>query len=536
MIVACGLLIVSVLPRAGAHPDPPGEGHYAAVSLTSVEFSKFLERPEDGPDGNAEISVDITTNHAGHALENKVVSSNVVKLGRGDLGKLFWTPEELVYEHDECSPRAGITVGGTVWEEDVTAAEDVGIGATAGVFGLLFTPLTGLAIGIGAGVLANLDGNDDYGTFSGPIPESDFADLSTVGGDLPVTLHLFGSSRPKPEVACTSPSPSPSPTPTPTPTPPSAEEQTGFLFDPMQEALATVGDIRVETGNPGGLTPARLDSVADTYASFVTGLAELAAGAEIELSRHFSGTETAVESFETAQTFRDEDPLAALELYRSAFASAAQARDEGTPGGQATLPWQVSLTPRVIATNKGDTTYALISLFGAGATSEMTVQAPDGIEVTLTPFETFLPMYAATIDLTGATPGKHSVVFTAVEGPGTVEGTLELRVGPASPPRCGGLAPTMVGMPGDQTIRGTPRRDVIVARRGNDVIRGRGGNDVLCGGAGRDRLLGGDGDDRLFGQGDNDELVGGGGRDECTSGPGRDRVLVGGDSGCEDFS
>ncbi len=82
-------------------------------------------------------------------------------------------------------------------------------------------------------------------------------------------------------------------------------------------------------------------------------------------------------------------------------------------------------------------------------------------------------------------------------------------------------------------IRGTPRRDVIVARAGNDRIYGRGGNDVICGGRGHDRiygkagrdlalggpgkdvLLGGAGSDRLFGGANNDRFDGGSGFDRC---------------------
>ncbi|HEY0645065.1 MAG TPA: hypothetical protein VGD39_16680, partial [Nocardioides sp.] len=67
---------------------------------------------------------------------------------------------------------------------------------------------------------------------------------------------------------------------------------------------------------------------------------------------------------------------------------------------------------------------------------------------------------------------------------------------------CGGLKATIVGNDKGNTINGTARRDVIVARGGNDTIRGLGGNDVICGGEGADTILGGDGDDRLHGEAD----------------------------------
>jgi Ca2+-binding RTX toxin-like protein len=72
--------------------------------------------------------------------------------------------------------------------------------------------------------------------------------------------------------------------------------------------------------------------------------------------------------------------------------------------------------------------------------------------------------------------------------------------GQAAPPRCDGRVATIVGTPGDDTLRGTRRTDVIVGLSGNDRILGLGGNDVLCGGEGRDRIEGGPGDDRVFGQ------------------------------------
>jgi Ca2+-binding RTX toxin-like protein len=67
---------------------------------------------------------------------------------------------------------------------------------------------------------------------------------------------------------------------------------------------------------------------------------------------------------------------------------------------------------------------------------------------------------------------------------------------------CGGLKATIVGNDKGNTIDGTARRDVVVARGGNDTIRGLGGNDVICGGEGADTILGGDGDDRLYGEAD----------------------------------
>jgi Ca2+-binding RTX toxin-like protein len=55
------------------------------------------------------------------------------------------------------------------------------------------------------------------------------------------------------------------------------------------------------------------------------------------------------------------------------------------------------------------------------------------------------------------------------------------------------------GDAGDDTLLGTPQRDVLDGNGGNDVIRGRGGNDGLEGGAGADDLKGEGGSDVLNG-------------------------------------
>jgi hypothetical protein len=68
--------------------------------------------------------------------------------------------------------------------------------------------------------------------------------------------------------------------------------------------------------------------------------------------------------------------------------------------------------------------------------------------------------------------------------------------------------------PGECTITGTERADVLKGTRGDDVICGLGGDDRILGGAGGDDLLlGGEGRDRLVGGGGADILRGEGGND-----------------------
>jgi len=89
---------------------------------------------------------------------------------------------------------------------------------------------------------------------------------------------------------------------------------------------------------------------------------------------------------------------------------------------------------------------------------------------------------------------------------------------------CGGLAPTIVGTPGDDILSGTGGGDVIVGLGGNDTISGVGGNDVICGGEGNDTLNGGNGNDQLFGGPGDDILNGGNGNDLLDGGLGNDAL------------
>jgi len=93
--------------------------------------------------------------------------------------------------------------------------------------------------------------------------------------------------------------------------------------------------------------------------------------------------------------------------------------------------------------------------------------------------------------------------------------------------RCHGERTTIRGTDGDDTLIGTPGRDVIHGGAGDDVIEGLGGDDVICGGAGDDRIDAGDGDDEVHGGSGNDRIFGGAGDDLLKGGPGSDRIFGG---------
>jgi uncharacterized delta-60 repeat protein len=90
--------------------------------------------------------------------------------------------------------------------------------------------------------------------------------------------------------------------------------------------------------------------------------------------------------------------------------------------------------------------------------------------------------------------------------------------------RCHGKAVTLQGDDGDNTLTGTPDRDVIDGLDGDDTIKGLDGRDLLCGGADDDRLLGNDGKDKLFGERGKDTLKGGKGKDTLKGGKGKDAL------------
>jgi Tol biopolymer transport system component len=81
-------------------------------------------------------------------------------------------------------------------------------------------------------------------------------------------------------------------------------------------------------------------------------------------------------------------------------------------------------------------------------------------------------------------------------------------------PRCAGRIATILGTPGHDSIKGTNRKDVIVALGGDDTIHSYAKADVICAGPGRDQVD----------AGDNGE---GGGSDLVLAGPGADRVVLG---------
>jgi uncharacterized delta-60 repeat protein len=91
-------------------------------------------------------------------------------------------------------------------------------------------------------------------------------------------------------------------------------------------------------------------------------------------------------------------------------------------------------------------------------------------------------------------------------------------------PTCQGKLATQFGGHAADTIKGTPKKDVLVGGGGKDKIKGRGGNDRICGGGKADQLFGGPGKDKIYGQGGNDLLVGNSGVDQLYGGAGTNSI------------
>ena len=105
-------------------------------------------------------------------------------------------------------------------------------------------------------------------------------------------------------------------------------------------------------------------------------------------------------------------------------------------------------------------------------------------------------------EMRASTKGKHEIrkrfaVVIGVVAAGVM--ALGAQTGaqtqaPTPPPTCNGLAATIVGTDGNDSLTGTPGPDVIVGLGGSDFgISGERGNDVICGGQGGDLLTGGPG-------------------------------------------
>ena len=81
---------------------------------------------------------------------------------------------------------------------------------------------------------------------------------------------------------------------------------------------------------------------------------------------------------------------------------------------------------------------------------------------------------------------------------------------------------TKIDLEEDDSLVGSPGRDVLCGLGGPDDIRGKGGADIFLGDLGNDRLVGGPGNDLMSGGKGSDVLLGSGGNDKLNGGQGKD--------------
>jgi Ca2+-binding RTX toxin-like protein len=163
---------------------------------------------------------------------------------------------------------------------------------------------------------------------------------------------------------------------------------------------------------------------------------------------------------------------------------------------------------------------------------------PAGTPAVATPFESTLerritPNCSTALDGADDTDNSATDFALSTRPPrnNSTAPTEKLCDGVAPPPgsniRCRGKRATLIGTSGKNEIKGTKKRDVIVAFGGKDTVNGRGGNDVICGNAGKDNLKGGSGKDVLVGGAGPDTLLGGRGGDTLIGQKGNDTCVGG---------
>ena len=162
---------------------------------------------------------------------------------------------------------------------------------------------------------------------------------------------------------------------------------------------------------------------------------------------------------------------------------------------------------------------------GDGNTLSYSATLADG-----SPLPSWLSFDSATRTISGQPTstdiGRLAIRVTATDGYSQVSDEFEINI----------LDNTINGTPNRDLLRGTADADRIngledddrlYGEAGNDTLFGNDGNDLLYGGNGNDSLLGGNGSDRLYGDAGNDRLLGDAGNDILYGGAGDD-LLYGG--------
>ncbi len=136
----------------------------------------------------------------------------------------------------------------------------------------------------------------------------------------------------------------------------------------------------------------------------------------------------------------------------------------------------------------------------------------------------------------GASPGLGSSMDLVLTGGEDLICTVKNRL--PAPSECDAMVfdNVIVGTPGNDTLKGTNKRDIIIGYGGDDTIESGSADDCVAGNAGNDRIaLGagndvgdaGTGNDQIAAAAGNDIVYGGEGNDRLPAGPGDDLVYAG---------
>jgi hypothetical protein len=123
LVAAVLVALVSALPLVApsrAHFDPPGQPIRVQVRATGVAPN---QDEDDGPDGNAELSITYFVNHRGHQTE-KGRTVLTTDYDWDERQRKLQPVDALLYEHLECSPMNEVKVFLRLWEDDALGDAD----------------------------------------------------------------------------------------------------------------------------------------------------------------------------------------------------------------------------------------------------------------------------------------------------------------------------------------------------------------------------------------------------------------------------
>jgi hypothetical protein len=288
---------------------------------------------------------------------------------------------------------------------------------------------------------------------------------------------------------------------------------TETIFDPLRGALAMVPSLGPAKGEPPG--PDAIEAVRDSYRSLLVGLARVAAAQAVEASEGVTGSEEAADAYLSADAlWMQGDAEGAVDGFEHAYDMAVVAVETGSPAATTLPSTLVPLTDHV-TTRTGRGVAIPVALLGGTEGVELSVDAPETFDVTISPLAPGPAAFEVGLGLEGTTPGSYELPITATDGAESVMRVLTILVTP-EPASCLGELASIVGTEGADRLKASPKVDVIAALGGNDRVQGAGRSDLVCGGPGSDLLEGGPGDDKL---------VGGSGTDTCVGDAGRDKLL-----------